>query len=274
MNLFNYNTLQVTPHPETKSFTVELNAESERLTQEMLYELETLCSWLANHIEINSVLFTSGHKHFLLGINEYELANMDNVKFQKTLQRVQKLTHALFYLPQTIIFDLKNGVANLGVELSIAADVRIMNDKGFIHFNHLLTGFAPSSGGISLAGMIFNKTTLRSWLMTSEKIDFQSAKAGGFIFKGYTTQSRKEIINNLFRTVSIQAPVQRIQAKRTFLQEMLPEIQQALQTEKDFAQAGIITQDWKANAEGRNFLSAQEFSDFLQRTEEQEQAAN
>ncbi len=270
MQLFNYNTLKITLQPEQRSLHVELLTDDTKLSSEMLYELETLTSWLSNHIEINSVVFTTNAPSSITGLNEQELLNIDNIKFQKRLRRIQKLVHSWFYLPQTIIYDLRKGAANIGIELSIAADIRIMHHKGTISFDHLREGFAPSCGGITFAGLIFPKALLRSWLMASAQLNSETLISNGYLYKQYTHQNYQTLLNELLTNINQQAPVQRIQAKRTFLQEILPQLESAMQHEQDFAQAGIITMDWQHCRQGHAFMGAKEFAEFIRYAHEQE----
>ncbi len=270
---FNYNTLDVKLDRETKSLTILLKDSKNRLSKEMLYELETLTAWLTNHIEINSVVFTSASEYFIQGIGHDEIMIMDTPKFQTMLRRIQTLVHNMFYLPQTIIFDLKKGAAGVGIELSIAADVRLIHDSGSLHFNHLEDGFAPSSGGISLAGLVLPKNIIRGWTMAGEKVEANDLKAAGFIYKSYKS---KVPLQNILATIAKQAPVQRIQAKRSFLQDILAQLKPAMEHEQNFAQAGIVTQDWKSKVTTNEFLGAQEFAAFLKKSDEEmsQQTAN
>lgn len=264
--IFNYNTLDVKIDTVTRSLFVIAQDSKNRLTKEMLYELETLTSWLSNHIEINSVVFTSASDHFIQGISHDELMTMDTPRFQSMLQRIQKLVHAMFYLPQTLVFDLKKGAAGVGIELSITADIRLIHKEGTLHFNHLEEGFVPSSGGISMAGLVLPRNMIRCWTMAGEKIPASELMASAFIYKQYESQTP---LQNLLENIARQAPVQRIQAKRAFLQDILPSLPTALKNEESFAQAGIITQDWKTKVTTSEFLSASEFSAFLKRSEEE-----
>jgi len=71
-------------------------------------------------------------------------------------------------------------------------------------------------------------------------------------------------IENILISIAKQAPVARIQAKRSFLETILPELDRALVYEKEFAHGVLATGDWKKALLGEtNFISAKQMAEVL-----------
>ena len=272
VTLFNYNTFNVYALADTKSIQVEFTRidKDNAVNFEMLFELETLFTWLTSHIEINSVLFTTSAEFFSKGIDEEELSIMDNLKFQKFLLRAQKIIYSMFFLPQTIIFDLRKGAWGIAAELSIGADIRLLHSDGIISFNHLQNGISPSCGGIGFLSLVVSQNHARNWILSSDAIEMNSLLSSGYIYKSYDKVSpAKEILTQ----ISKQAPIQRIQAKRNFLESILPALNLAKESDQNFSGAGLFTKDWKSKYEDRNFMQSKEFANFIQKTTSEEKLA-
>ncbi len=245
-SIFNYNTLEVSLDTEYKSIHVNLaRPQNENaINFEMLFELETLFSWISGHIEINSILLSGKGDIFSSGIDEEELVKMSDEKLQRFLTKMQKLTYSLFYLPQTIIADLKSEANNIALELACAADIRIISDSGHIQLDYLEKALVPCCGGISFLSSLINTNFAKNWILTGDKINSTPLMQSGFVHKSYSDNCI-ETRNQYLQAISKQAPIARIQAKRSLLETHLRELDKGLQFEKEFAFAGMCTRDWE-----------------------------
>ena len=246
---FNYNTLDVTLHKETRSLTVALNRpeKNNAINIEMLFELEGLFSWLTSHLEVNAIVLTGSGDQFCSGFDSDELKIMSEEKLQKYMARFQKVVAGMLHLPQTIICDLKNGAAGMGIELALGADIRVSRSTSTLHFNQLDKGWVPCAGGVGLLNVWVGQSTARHWTMTSAKVNGQDQRERGFTMETYSEGENctEKILKNIFA----QAPVARIQAKRSFLESILPELQRTFEYESVFSFASMKTQDWKKDSD-------------------------
>ena len=275
MSLFNYNTLSVSLDKNTRSLTIELNRPElqNSLNTEMIFELETLFTWLSTHIEIKSIYFTGKGDYFCKGLDDQELAVWSEEKRQKNFEKVQKLIYSMFYLPQTIVVDLKNGCSGLGVELSMGADIRIASSNCTLHFDHLQKGIVPSCGGVGFTNALLGNSIARQWILSSKKVTSQQLLSSQTIIESYTGEST---YMEYLESISTQSEIARIQAKRSLLESIMPEIDRAIKWEKKFSIAGMCTGDWKELAkrgEQASLTSAKEFSSRLKQ-ERAEQLSN
>lgn len=245
-SLFNYNTLNVSLDSKTRSLTIELNRPdtNNSINSEMIFELESMFAWAGSHLEINSILLTSSTDFFCSGLDKNELKNSSDEKLQRNLKKIQKLIYSFFFLPQTIIVDIKKGASGIGAEFTLGADIRISNEDAQVSFDHLNNGFVPHCGGIGFLNALMGNTTTRQWIMSSLPISASKLKQQSYIFDTYENDC-STLENTLLTSISKQVPVARIQAKRSLLDSILPELDRAMDFEQTFAVSGMCTRDWK-----------------------------
>jgi len=240
--LFHYNTLIVKLFPLTKSLKVYLNQEY--INKEMLFELEGLFSWLGNHIEVSSVYLSSTGSIFSKGFNNEDIKNSESEKFQSYLERIQKLTHSMCYLPQTFIVDIKQGAFSEASEIILGADIIIANEKSSLTFNHLVQGRIPQSGGIGLLNSKVGHSRAQSWVMLGKEVKINELISSGLIYKTYN-EDDKNPETELLETISNQSQISRIQAKRALLESVIGQMENSKIYESIFAKAAISVEDWK-----------------------------
>ncbi|PIK15490.1 enoyl-CoA hydratase/isomerase family protein [Halobacteriovorax sp. JY17] len=275
MSLFSYNTLSVELSKKTRSISIKLNRPEVQnaINTEMIFELETLLTWISTHLEIKSIYLTGTGDYFCKGLDDEEFATWSEEKRQKNFDKLQKLIYSMFFLPQTIIADLKKGCAGLGFELAMGADIRVAHEDTVVEFNHLSKGIVPSCGGISFTSAITNNSTARQWLLLSKKLSAADLNTHHITVQSYGVESP---IQDFLATINSQPDVARIQAKRSLLEPVLKNLDQGLEWEKKFSIAGMCTNDWKEIAkhgESAQTVSARELSSRLKR-ERAEQVSN
>lgn len=272
-SLFNYNTLKVALNRETRTLEVTLNrphAENAFCT-EMIFELETLFAWTTSHLEIHSILINSSTSYFSPGWDRKELEKMNDERIQKLMERLQKLVYIQFFLPQTVIIDLGDGARGAAAEFAIGADIRLAKNNTDIQFDHIRKGLIPACGGVGFLSAVVPPSFARRWSLSTLPLSENDMLASGFIAELY---SEKQTINSYLQAIASQAPVARIQTKRSLLDTILPALDRARNFEKDYAIAGMCMGDWrKALWAERDdlhpeFTSAKEMASMLQKERE------
>lgn len=249
-NLFNYNTLNISLLTQTKSLVIELDrkdSDTNSINTEMLFELETIFSWASNHVEIHSIIITSSKDIFSDGIDKSEIENMNDERIQKILLKLQNIIYSMFLLPQTVILDIKGGAYGCAAEFSIGADIRIADNSTEIIFNHLENAFIPMCGGIGFLSAVVSQSYARNWIYTGIAISEQQLLSSGYIYSVYEKTSAKlhnEILK-IAQAIAKQAPIARMQTKRSLVEPILKLLNNTVEFEKNFAFAGMCTGDWK-----------------------------
>jgi enoyl-CoA hydratase/carnithine racemase len=268
---FNYNTLNVNLKSDTRSIEIELNRPEKEnaINVEMLFELESLFSWLTSHLEVNAVILKGKGDIFCNGFDQEELKIMSEEKLQKYIVRFQKIVSGMLYLPQTVICDLGEGAKGMGIELSLGADIRIGSKTGTTSFNNLDNAWVPCCGGIGLLSTWVGNANARAWTLSSKKVDHSQLTDKGLLLETYSSQEKVETAQNLLTKISEQAPIARIQAKRSLLESILPDLQRTFEYESIFSFASMRTGDWNKE-EDAPFTQARDLARELKKSRQKE----
>lgn len=264
---FNYNTLEVNLKPATRSIEVLLNRPDQEhaINVEMLFELESLLSWLTSHLEVNAIVLSSTGSEqglFSCGFDQNELEIMSEEKIRKYMVRLQKVVSGLFHIPQTVICDLKNGARGMATELSLASDIRVASHTSTVSFDHLTRGWVSCAGGTGILSHLVGHSLAKQWTMTSHSIGQEEMIRSGLVLKCYS--QGEDLTHSLLEKIIRQAPVARIQTKGAFLEEVRPCLEATQQYESAFSFAALSTEDWKENKE--SFTAARDFSSDVKAT--------
>ncbi len=241
-NLFSYKTLDLEIINSHKS--ISLQFRNPEINPTTILELEHFFSWLCNHIEVNTVLISGKERIFSEGFDLLEFSNLNNSEIQILWEKFQKIIYMLFFLPQTLIFDLKESAQGAGAEFAIGGDIRIAQRGVEIKFDHLKNGLVPNCGGIGFLESIIAPAYARSWILTGDKIPNEQLVSSGFIHS-YYDESNGNYGRTLMEEVSKIAPIARIQAKRSLLEPILPKLEKSLIFESKFSFANLNVNDWR-----------------------------
>lgn len=255
--IFNYTTFASTLVTDTK--TLEIKLRNKYISLETLFELESILAWCSSHAEIQSIYMTVYGNEFIQGIVEEDLRNLDEEKLKKIYSKVSTIAQSFFCLPQTVVMDLKKGTKGIGVELALAADIRISDKEAKFSLDHLSHGLTPSCGIFSFLSAYINQNVARSLLLSGKTFDVATFNnLGGWL---ETEISYKEILLNIFK----QAPVARMQAKRGLLGDNFnTSVDDKIKIEKQIFNASVTTGDYKS-ANGQ-FMDQSEFKQKLEAT--------
>jgi len=270
-SLFNYNTINVSLVKSTRTMFVKLNKadDNHNINMEMLFEFESLFAWLSNKVEIHSVFITSedcnnNKTHiFSEGYNSEKFNEYNQNQIQKLTEKLSHLVQSMQHLPQTIIFDLREGASNLACEFAVGADIRISHNNCKFNFNHNRLGLTPSSGGMSTLALLVGQMHARNFLLSGKEITTDIAMNSGFIFETYTTATRTNSISELLSGISKQAPVQRIQTKLGIFDLERVNFEQSMKVEKQISKASMMSEDWKKITPEKSEDTTDNLKDFV-----------
>lgn len=248
--IFSYNTIATTLLIPTKS--LEIKFRKNYLTSETLFELESILAWSATHTEVQSLFITSYGEEFIQGFDPKDLRELSEDKIKKLFQKVSTISQSLLCLPQTVVVDMKKGTRGVGLELSLAADIRIANEDAVFCFDHLSQGLTPACGLFSFLRSFLNQNVLRSLLLSGLEFKKESFLAlGGWCEFGGKSET---ILAGIFS----QAPIARMQAKRGLFGTHDSVANQEIETEKKLFNAVVHSKDYTRE---NDFMSPAEFKE-------------
>lgn len=242
--IFNYTTIDVELLKKSRTLQITFNENSQYIGLEVLFELESILAWSTSKVEIHSILICSKEGELSKGINLDSLPQLKESQLQKITSKLQKITHALFHLPQTVVIDLGMGANNIAAELAIGADIRVAHINTKVQFDHIYHGLVPCSGGMGMLNTTVGNTFSKNWILLGDVIPTMQLIHSGFLFQTYE-ENREQTITNLLNRIHLQSPVQRVQAKMGLFQGVRDSIEKATEFERQVGKAARISQDWK-----------------------------
>lgn len=251
--IFNYNTMATTLLTDTKSLEIKLRKKF--ITAELLFELESVLAWSATHHEVQSIFLTCYGDDFIQGLDPEELRALPEEKVKKLFAKISTMAQAIMCLPQTVIIDIRKGAKGVGIELALAADIRLASKDATFCMDYLAAGLTPACGLFSFLGPYLNQNVLRSLLLSGRNFNLETFHAlGGWC---ETEATPKILLQNIFE----QAPVARIQTKRGLLGETFNKGSTKIEEEKQIFNSVTVTKDYTKKC--NDFMSSKDYKDLL-----------
>ncbi len=249
--IFSYSTIATTLLTDSKA--LEIKFRKKFLNLEALFEFESILAWCASHPEVQSLYITVYGDHFIQGIDPEELKTLSEDKLKKILHKLSTISQSIFCLPQTVIMDLKTSARGIGLELALAADIRMANAEAQFSFDHLTHGLTPMCGVFSFLSPYINQNTMRALLLSGSEFNVTAMNFLG----GYCDTT--SIADALLKQIFAQAPVARMQAKRGILGgNFTHEVDPKIEIERKIFNATAATSDYTQN---NPFMSHTEFKE-------------
>lgn len=253
--IFSYNTIATTLLTDSKS--LEIKFRKKFINLEALFELESILAWCASHPEVQSIYLTVYGDHFVQGIDPEELKTLPEEKLKKILLKLSTISQSIFCLPQTVIMDLKQSARGIGLELALAADIRMAKEDCVFAFDHLTHGLTPTCGVFSFLSPYINQNIMRSLLLSGSEFNVTTMNMLGGFCDTTTTAS------TLLKQIFAQAPVARMQAKRGILADNFTEdVNPKIEIERQIFNATAATADYTQT--DSTFMSHTEFKEKIQ----------
>jgi enoyl-CoA hydratase/carnithine racemase len=251
--IFSYNTFSSTLLIPTKS--LEIKFRKNYLNAEALFELESILAWAATHTEVQSLFITSFGEDFIQGFDPADLRSLSEEKITKQFNKISTIAQSLLCLPQTVVVDMKKGTRGVGLELALAADIRIAKSDAVFCFDHLSHGLTPTCGIFSFLRSYLNQNVLRSLLLSGVEFHKES-----FLALGGWCEFDKDVCA-ILTSIFNQAPIARIQAKLGLYGIHQAVDSEEIEVEKKLFNTVVHSKDYTKES---GFMSAAEFKEKTQ----------
>jgi enoyl-CoA hydratase/carnithine racemase len=150
---------------------------------------------------------------------------------------------------------MKKGTRGVGLELALAADIRLANNEAVFCFDHLSQGLTPACGLFSFLRNFLNQNVLRSLLLSG--VEF---KKESFLALGGWCEFDTDV-GTILTSIINQAPIARMQAKRGLYGTQDAQGQHEIETEKKLFNAVVHSKDYTRESD---FMSPAEFKEKIQ----------
>jgi enoyl-CoA hydratase/carnithine racemase len=248
VRIFNYQCLSAELDKTTRTLWVKFNKDYNHLNLELLFELESLFSWLTNKVEVTSVVMTNQNLGFGSGGDYKNWASYSEKTVNRIVKKVRQLSFSMMHLPQTFIVDFGEECRGISLELALGADIRIARTGSRIGFDHNQFGLIAASGAMSILQKIVSPSLARFWIMSGSTIPQESLLSSGLVSFFYDETNREQMLQSLLKSIHTQAPTQRIQSKSSLLEAIKPGLEEMMKFEDSVFKASMMNQDWKQNA--------------------------
>lgn len=219
--------------------------KSSYLHSQLIYEMESICSYLSKNPSLETVLLTSEKNQFSLGVDPHEMELMNNAEWMDYVIHLRKLILVFLHLPQIIILDLCKGANDEGLEMAFSCDLRVAHRESKFQLNHLKQGKILSGASIRMLHHLAPLSIIQKWIFHSNEILISEMTSFGLIHQIYSQDTREQTLQNIIQHLNSLPIIQRIQMKKLLVDPMIKEILIEWKNETELIKASIDTNDWK-----------------------------
>lgn len=158
--------------------------------------------------EIRAVILTGeGNSHFCAGFDLEELSTLDPEKAREFAVSLHSLIQALERLNRPVIAALNGGTFGSGMDLALAATMRIAADHALLSYNETSIGLLPGLGSARRLARMVGLGRAHEMLLTGSILSAQEAFAIGLVNNVTSLKDLFRSSKELAQKVSALAPL-------------------------------------------------------------------
>lgn len=164
--------------------TVTLNRPDKlnALNREMLAALEAHADALDRNRDVRVVLLTGTGKAFCVGADIFEWSDLPPLEMGRRWVRDGHRIFARYaHLPQPVIAVLNGYTFGGGLELALAADVRLAGAGVQLSFPEVKLGIIPGWGGTQRLPALIGPSRAKQMIFSGQRVSAQQAEAWGLV---------------------------------------------------------------------------------------------
>ncbi len=221
------------------------------LNKTMWRELVEAVHGLQGHDGVRCAIMTGAGRAFCVGADLKETSWREETQAQ-TRRRIegnqQQLAREMIQAPMPIIAAINGYALGGGVEIALAADLRIAADSAQFGFPETTIGRFISGGASLLLPHIVGPSQAKRLIYTGERIDARRALEIGLVEEITPAEDLEARARELAGAIAANAPVSVALAKKVLNRVALPELETALAFETEGLIATYATTDNEAGA--------------------------
>lgn len=136
---------------------------------------------LADQSDVRAAVITGGDKHFAAGADIERLAQMNFEDVVGWNARLQQACTAIASLPFPVIAAVNGYALGGGLELALAADIRIGSAHTSVGLPEITLGIIPGSGGTQRLTQIVGRSTAKLLIMSGRHVPADEALRLGLL---------------------------------------------------------------------------------------------
>lgn len=217
-----------------------LNALNRKLLQQLL----EIVGGLQEDASVRAVIITgTGDKAFCAGADLKERQEMNTEETRSFLQLIGQVFNTIEMLPMPTIAAI-NGIAfGGGLELALACDIRVTDEKAQLGLTEVAWGIIPGAGGTQRLPRLIGSGKARMLILSAEKLDASKAYQIGLVEKVVPHQTTLQEARLMAEQIASHAPLAVRAAKSALLGASDLPLEEGLQWESECYERVLFSHD-------------------------------
>jgi methylglutaconyl-CoA hydratase len=188
---------------------------------------------LAARPDVTAVVLTgAGGKAFSAGADLKERLRMTLDETHAFLDDLGALAQAVEDFPAPVIAAISGAALGGGLELALAADIRVADESAVLGLSEVRLGIIPGAGGTQRLSRLCGIATAKELILTGRKVDAAAALRLGLVSRVVARAELKPAVEALVAELGAGAPLALAQAKRAIDSGFGKPMPDALATER------------------------------------------
>lgn len=206
--------------------------------QATLREFSAILDDVQTDDTVRVLVITGTGRAFSAGIDLKEMAypTSDSLPLKRAydeLQAIQNVTRRMVHLPKIIIAAVNGIAVGIGVELSLASDIRLAAEEASFAFTEVKRALFETNGVMYFLPRLVGQGRAMQMLLTGEKILAQEALSAGLVTRVVAQQQLIEYAMDMARTIATNAPISVRLVKQTMQRTYDLDLEAVMQLEID-----------------------------------------
>lgn len=190
--------------------TIVLNrgAKLNALNAEMLGALESYADELDRNQDVRVVLLVGTGRAFCVGADIYEWSDLSPLEMgRRWIRDGHRIFARYARLPQPVIAVLNGYTFGGGLELALAADLRLAAEGVQLSFPEVKLGIIPGWGGTQRLAQLIGPSRAKQMIFSGERVAAEQAETWGLVNEVTPADQLAERALELAETIAANGPV-------------------------------------------------------------------
>jgi len=190
--------------------TVVLNREEKlnALNAEMLASLEEYADLLDRSHDVRVVLMTGTGRAFCVGADIIDWSELTPLEMgRRWIRDGHRIFARYARLPQPVIAVLNGYTFGGGLELALAADLRLAAAGAQLSFPEVKLGIIPGWGGTQRLGQLVGPSRAKQMIFSGERVDAETAERWGLVNEVVPGEQLAQRARELAEAIAANGPV-------------------------------------------------------------------
>lgn len=178
------------------------------LNAEMLAALDGYADQLDRNQDVRVVLLTGAGKAFCVGADIFEWSDLTPLEMgRRWIRDGHRIFARYARLPQPVIAVLNGYTFGGGLELALAADLRLAAAGAQLSFPEVKLGIIPGWGGTQRLPQLIGPSRAKQMIFSAERVTAEQAETWGLVNEVAPAEQLAERVLALAKTIAANGPV-------------------------------------------------------------------